>query len=233
MVICLIIMGIGAALCAYYGYERIVKKSNLSIPLKGAVSFVFVILGIYSFFVSSKSGFGIIVVLGLISGLLGDVFLALRRHIKDKSDLFLTCGFASFGIGHVFYLTAIILKYFSSSKILYFIIPFVLACLLSVAFALFGGKLGLDYGQFKTVVAIYGILLMSVMLTCISMCIMTGFTETHIIIMGIGAVLFAASDMVLSKKYFGGQPDSGPLTVANIATYFSGQFLIAFSLYFI
>ena len=233
MVICFVLMGIGAALCIFYGYERIVKKSNLSIALKGVVSFVFVILGIYSHFMSSKAGFGILIVLGLISGLLGDVFLALRRHIKDKSDLFLTCGFASFGIGHVFYLSAIILKYFSSSKILYFILPFVLACLLAVAFALLGGKLGLEYGQFKTAIAVYGTLLMTAMFLCISMCIMTNFTETHLIIMMIGLVLFAASDMVLSKKYFGGQPDSGPLTVTNIATYFSGQFLIAFSLYFI
>ena len=47
------------------------------------------------------------------------------------------------------------------------------------------------------------------------------------------SLLFAASDMFLLKKYFGGDPDNIGLTIANVTTYFSAQFLIAFSLYFI
>ena len=116
---------------------------------------------------------------------------------------------------------------------MYIVIPFVLAVLLSVANVLLEKPMKLHYGKMKPIAFVYGILLFSALLLSLSLCICWGWQERMLVFMFIGAVLFTASDLVLSGTYFGVGRDRSVDIVLNYITYYPAQFIIALSLLFL
>jgi len=90
----------------------------------------------------------------------------------------------------------------------------------------------LHFGKMKPIAFAYGILLFSTLFLSLSLCIFWGWQERALAFMFIGAVLFTASDLVLSGTYFGVGRDRPVDIILNYVTYYPAQFLIALSLLF-
>ena len=232
--IILIAMGI---LCGFF-FERnkLKNKTAYMIIFKMLTSSLFVLLGIYSWFCSNNKLLGLFVLPALVFGLLGDTFLALKKHFREHYNTFLYFGFIAFGFGHLMYLISLVLTFYDDSKIiniLYIIIPIVVSFLIALVFILLEKKLKLSFGSFKPSVFAYMGLLLSFVFVSMSLLIMTKFQNTTLILISVGSILFAISDAILSYTYFGKNHNRPIDHITNALTYFSAQYVIAFSLFFI
>lgn len=197
------------------------KKENsfYSLLFKLLSSLIFLSAGLYySLTSTSDSKYAIIIVLGLLFGLIGDVFLV---YINNKKCFFY--GILSFLIGHLLYIYAFITK--TDFKIYDLFILIVLLIVAVIMFKLFDLKLG----KFKIPVYTYTFIIALMQTKAIS------FTYNNYHISNIwpillGSVIFLISDIILSyitfKKY------SIILTSFNLLFYYFGQLLIAYSLFY-
>ncbi len=112
----------------------------------------------------------------------------------------------------------------------------ILCAAVNIALRLFGLKLG----KFTAPVIIYSLALMLMVVKAFYACtLMLGassdfgfFKFAAVLCLGLGAVLFAASDIVLATDFFSGGKDIKKKT-ANMILYYSGQMLLASSLMWI
>lgn len=171
----------------------------------------------------------------------GDVFL----HVYPKlGSVFVNyaLGGLSFLAGHVL----LVISFFrlctsyrpdspalSASEI---IAAIILCAAVNIALRLFGLKLG----KFTVPVIIYSLALMLMVVKAVSACVlMLGsptdfgvFRFAAVAALSLGAILFAASDIVLATDFFSGGKDIKKKT-ANMILYYSGQMLLATSLLWI
>ena len=61
---------------------------------------------------------------------------------------------------------------------------------------------------------------------------MSGFANTGLLMMFIGGVLFAVSDLILNLTYFAEGHEQPFDLISNSVTYYAAQFIIAFSILF-
>ncbi len=172
------------------------------------------------------------VIMGLVMGMLGDIWLDLKNVFLDATDFFTFSGFISFGIGHIFFILGMILEFYKKGHALAIIIPIVLSIIVSIVNICLEKVMNLRYGSFKGAVVIYGALLFTTVLMALSLSILNGFSEPSLLWIFAGGVLFAASDLILSGIYFGNRQGKPIHTVMNLLTYYLGQYLIALSLLF-
>jgi hypothetical protein len=66
----------------------------------------------------------------------------------------------------------------------------------------------------------------------LSLCILYEFKNTFLIVFFVGGVLFAISDGILSRTYFGKNPQTIELILSSVF-YYLAQFIICFSLFFL
>lgn len=199
-------------------YFRTIENKLFSLIFKGTTSLIFLITGLYYFInFTSDNTFGTLIIIGLIFGLIGDLFLV---YINDKKCFVL--GLSSFFIGHIFYVIAFLLK----TEIVYydfFIIGFILIFALS-----FFKFYKLEFKQLKVPVYAYTFII-SIMQTK-ALSIVFSFELAIMFPILIGSILFVMSDMILAyttfKKY------THFLSALNLITYYFGQLLIAYSLFF-
>ena len=125
------------------------------------------------------------------------------------------------------------IEFLGSASFLYALIPLVASLILGTGNAFIGRFMKLDYKDMKLIVAIYGVLLFSTPLSALSLCILTGFNVTTLVMMFVGGILFAISDLVLSKTYFSEGHEKPLDFILNYFTYYPAQFLIALSLVFL
>ncbi len=112
----------------------------------------------------------------------------------------------------------------------------ILCAAVNISLRLFGLKLG----KFTVPVIIYSLALMLMVVKALSACVlMLGaatdfgiFRLAAVSSLGLGAVLFASSDIVLATDFFSGGKDMKKKT-ANMILYYSGQMLLAASLMWI
>ena len=222
---------------ALYVREKIKAYSLRAVLIKSVVSMLFIAVGIYGLYVSSAntSGnpIGALVVMGLVCGLLGDIWLDLKYVFPEHDLLFTYAGFASFGIGHVLYISGMLTRFYPPGGFAHVLIPFVLAIAMSAANAALEKPMRLDYGRMKPVVIAYGVLLFSTLLVSGSLALSYGWQEPALNLLFAGAVLFTASDLVLSGTYFGTGHERPIDFVLNYFTYYPAQFLIATALLFV
>ena len=236
MVYPLLLLCGAAALCIYIR-EKIRAYSVKAVLLKSLVSALFIAVGIYGAWHSASMGNAAplcpFVLLGLVFGLLGDIWLDLKYVFPEKDEVFTYAGFCVFGIGHVFYILGLLLSFRPEGHPLYIVLPLLLAVMLSIGNALMEKPMKLHYGKLKTTVAAYGALLFSTLLLSGSLALARGWREVPLNLFFAGAVLFAVSDLILSGTYFGVGKER-PIDLAlNYVTYYAGQFLIASSLVFL
>ena len=154
-----------------------------------------------------------------------------RQDAAAQSDLYTYAGFVSFAIGHIFFLTALLKYYRNGAGAAGIILPFVIAAAAGIAVGMGGKLLKVDYGKFKGITMAYGALLISSALVSLSLTISGGFKTPATILFFIGAVLFLASDLILSGTYFGTGKDRPADIISNHIFYYAAQFLIAASVF--
>lgn len=175
--------------------------------------------------------YGSLIIFGGTLGLCGDIMLDLKGIYKKDESKYLYGGFIFFLIGHVFYAAAII--YQSEMYKKWWIILICLGvCILFSLGNLASAKITkVHFGAYRTIVFLYTIFLAMTMALGIAAAIYTGFKKRYIVL-AIGAVLFALSDVILSGTFFGRGKDRPIHYFTNHLTYYAGQYLIAASIIF-
>lgn len=218
-------------ICLFF---RIKKGGIIGMISKTFSSLFFVLSGISVSF-SSSSNFDIkyIIIIGLLFGMLGDIFLGLKGVYKSNFKEWLFSGFISFMIGHVFYITAVIL--ISDINLKFIVISIILAVTLGISAMIMEKPLNLNYGIYKKTAFIYASFLSCNLSTSLISCIYTGFKNKMLISFFIGSAFFLISDSILSKTYFGIKCNTvrPAWMISNNLTYYIAQYFIVLSILFI
>ena len=227
----------GAVLLFVYIREKIKSYSVKAVILKSLVSALFVTVGVYGTWLAAAKGNDSLlcpfVVLGLLLGLLGDIWLDLKYVFPEKDGPFTYAGFCVFGVGHILFISGMLMSYYPAGKPTTVILPILLALVLSVGNAFMEKPMKLHYGKFKPIVLAYGVILFAMVLISGSLALSYGWKELPLNLLFIGGVFFAISDLILSGTYFGAGKER-PIDLAlNYITYYSAQFLIASALVFL
>ena len=139
MVYWILIVCAAIALVAYVR-EKVKAYSLKAVLIKSVVSVLFIAVGVYGLHVSAASGganpIGVLVVMGLVCGLLGDIWLDLKYVFPEQDLVFTYAGFAVFGIGHVLYIAGMLVRFYPPGGMLHVLVPIVLGIVLSVVNAL-------------------------------------------------------------------------------------------------
>ena len=232
MAVSIILIALGAIFTTIFIYGKLTNYSWRTTMFKTIDSLLFLSLGIYLFFYKGQPNIGIFIVLGLTFGLLGDVALAFKRIAKDKDKFFTLLGMTFFIIGHIFYTTGLFVNYYVPGNVIHIIIPLVAALLIALSIVFIELKLKFKLGGFKYFGIVYFTALFSVSMSCLSLNILNHFQSTFLILMLVGAIVFASSDILLTRTYFKENCPKGFLISTSI-TYYLAQFLIAFTLFFL
>ena len=227
----------GTVLLFLYIWEKIKAYSVKAVLLKSVVSMLFIMVGVYGTWLSASKGSASplcpFVVLGLVCGLLGDIWLDLKYVFPEKDEPFTYAGFCVFGVGHILYIIGMLLTYYPSGKPMTVFVPILLALVLSIGNAVLEKPMKLSYGKFKSVVIAYGVILFAMVLISGSFALYYGWEKTSLNLIFVGGVSFAISDLILSGTYFGTGKERPIDLTLNYITYYTGQFLIASALVFI
>ena len=170
---------------------------------------------------------------GLVMGLLGDVWLALKHFSKESKETYTTAGVLCFGFAHVFYMIGMIAFYGDFNRLFFVLWPFGLGMFLGAVVGNCGNRVGLRFGHFKKPVTVYGTLVGSMALLAGSLAFMYGFSEPTLNLMFIGGFCFLISDLILAGSYFGHGKNKAHYVITNHLFYFGALVLIAMSVYFI
>ena len=232
MAVSIILIALGAIFTTIFIYGKLTNYSWRTTMFKTIDSLLFLSLGIYLFFYKGQPNIGIFIILGLTFGLLGDVALAFKRIAKDKDKFFTLLGMTFFIIGHIFYTTGLFVNYYVPGNVIHIIIPLVVAVLIALSIVFIELKLKFKLGGFKYFGIVYFTALFSVSMSCLSLNILHQFQSTFLVLMLVGALIFASSDILLTRTYFKENCPKGFLISTSI-TYYLAQFLIAFTLFFL
>lgn len=202
---------------------------------KGLTSFLFIFLyafGVYHLLLDSLNEINesmiILIVaigLGLVMGLIGDLFLEVQYfHPKNKIKQ-IKYGMIVFALGHLFYLVGI-------TELVVFNIFSLLIGLIMTLITYIGAKLlKLEFGKLK----IYSYGYSFVIFTMVGQSIFQTLelnASTFSLIFMIGAIFFGISDLLLAPIYFKKESNKY-FVIANLGTYYLGQVLIALSIYYL
>lgn len=211
-----------AVLCAALaGIFLMQEKKGRYVPaviLKGLASLCFVAIGVLS---SPGTLTAKRIVIGLILGCIADVLLNLRMVFKKVGQPIFLVGILVFLAGHVLYLAAVLPL--AKNPLICFISAAVLTALLMIwIFKRITAKMA-----FK----IFGVVYIGaiVLLNCVAVSNLITRPCAFTAVFATGAVLFLVSDVVLILNTFGKEFKQS-LRNTNIALYYAGQLLIAFSL---
>lgn len=233
MIGCFIIVGLGLIMLVWYLISKCQKYDLKELFIKLGLSFLFVILALFATYSSGKFElFNLLVIFGLVFGLCGDVLLDLKYIDLDRSLGYSYAGFIVFGIGHILYMAALILKYYHGN-VLFIVLPIVLDIILSIVTILMEKPLKLEYGKLKKISFCYALCLFGTCSFTLFLAIQNGFQILSLNMFLIGAILFAISDLVLSGTYFGKGKERPIDFILNYVTYYGAQFVIAFLLLFL
>lgn len=207
---------------------------------KGFASFMFIAIALYSafhFMTTPASGISLaifefkyarlilLVILGLVSGLIGDLFLEVQYFHDQKRIFTIKNGMIIFLIGHLLYIVGMI--NFTKFNIVALIIGLVMTVVVYL-----GGKLmDLKMGKLEIMTYIYTFVIFTMVGFSVLQAIDLSFNLYSLSFM-IGAILFGISDLLLAPIYFKNET-SNLFVVSNLATYYLGQLLIALSIFFL
>jgi uncharacterized membrane protein YhhN len=188
--------------------------------LKLALSVVFCAVGLIGATLNDFSLYAVFILLGLMASLAGDYFLIyLESDIKKY-----TTGILCFGMTHLFFLISMLIAGG-------FFLPnlFVSIIIYGLLFN-FANKKKIDFGEAKYPLYAYSLLIVLMTVKALSMMYFSPYDMESRLFMALGATLFISSDIfLLIYEYMGGKYK---FRVLNSTAYFTGQLLIAASLFY-
>lgn len=209
------------------------KKRNISgLFVKSLVSVFYLITAAVAVFtVPENYSYGLFILIGGVFGLMGDVFLDQKYLHLENKDEYLYMGFASFGLGHLFYIYALWKS--ASLELSDIWLPIATAILIPIVNLILPKLFGQDFGKFKGIATLYAVVLSFTVGSAIMAYMRTGFVG-HLLF-AVAGVSFLASDLELSAMYFTVTKDKNTPArfIINIVTYYLAQYLIALSPAFI
>ena len=233
MVACIVLLVLGAISLALFLVEKVRKYSIKETVIKGVTSALFIALAVVANIHNGFEDFGVFVIIGLSFGLMGDVFLDLK-YVDLKHTKFHTfAGFICFAIGHIAYIFGIVLTLPYPNLWYSYVLPLAFGLLCGVLILILEKPLKFNYGDYKVISVIYGVLLFTTVGTTFYLCLVHKFAEMSYNMLFIGACLFAVSDLILCGTYFGEDRERPVDIISNSVTYYAAQYLIALSLYFL
>ena len=234
MTVCIVLLVLGALALVLYVREKLRAYTLRAVFWKSAVSAIFCATAVAAWQTAGGTQvLGAFTVLGLLFGLMGDIWLDLKYVYPAQDRPFTYAGFLVFGIGHILYMAGLILQFSRPGAAGHVIVPIVLGVVLGVGNAFLEKPMKLRYGDMKPIVIAYGALLFSMVLLAGSLALLHGWREPCLNLFFIGGVLFALSDLVLSGTYFGENHEKPVDIILNYIFYYGGQFTIAMSLLFL
>ena len=204
-------------------------RMKLATVLKGLASLMFVSLGIYCFVKSGQDG-TLLIVLGLIFGMIGDVFLNLRNLCEGKkSNQIFAVGILAFLIGHFLYIAFLYRAIILSGRAAIFIpLAIVLTAVLAfVSIPPLIKRITPPSEGLKKFGYVY--LCIVIAMFCASLSRLCSFYSTNSLVFMLGALLFVVSDFIMIYFSFGKKIK--PLRAINLLAYYFGQILIALCIF--
>lgn len=214
--------------------SKVTNYSFKTIIFKAIASLWFVALGLVLFFM--KEGhflFKLFIVLGLFFGFLGDVLLGFKYITTKTKNIWILAGMFAFALGHISYIIALFIEYYVPGNVLFIVLPFITAGLLSTIYMFISKKVGISFGKMLPFGLFYLFCLTSMLSTAFYMTLLHGFTIVTAIMFLSGAVCFATSDSMLTGAYFKAGKRSKPYNAIYSVFYYLAQFTIAFALFFL
>jgi len=221
---------LGAIALTLFLIARDRKGSVKALLYKTLTSFLFVAVAFASFMVNPGTGvaeFAMLIMMGLICGLIGDILLDLKIMYKESSSLYQHGGMVAFLVGHLFYLAALII-YFGFNWM-----PVLIALALAIIIAgVSKFILKFNFAEHTINTYAYSFILSYMMTQACYAAITQGFTACTVLLAA-GSILFLLSDLVLVMTYYDNK-DSRPFIAVNHVLYYAAEFTIALSiLYFV
>lgn len=233
MVVCIVLLVLGAISLSLFLIDKVRKYSIRETIIKGITSALFIALAVVSNIHNGFEDFGIFAIIGLSFGLVGDILLDLK-YVDLKHTRFHTfAGFIAFAIGHICYISGIVLTLPYPNVWQSYLLPFAFGVLCGALVLILEKPLGYKYGEYKIISFIYAIFLFTTVGTTFYLTLVHQFAQTTYNMLFIAAVLFAISDLILCGTYFGEGKERPVDIVSNGITYYAAQYLIAFSLFFL
>ena len=107
-----VILGIGAILVTFFLIDKIHKYSVRETLIKASASVMFISLAVYHNFLKGFTPFGSLVIVALVLGLLGDVWLDLKYVFPEEDKAFTYAGFVCFGLGHIAFMSGMFIEFY-------------------------------------------------------------------------------------------------------------------------
>ena len=227
--ITIILLILGAVALAMYIPEKIRGYTVKATIMKSVVSVFFIAVAISAGSLAPLAQF---IIMGLVFGLMGDIWLDLKYVYPAQDDPYTYAGFLSFAIGHILYIIGLVQHFYPGGKPLWILLPILLAVLVSAGNLMLEKTMKLHFGKMKWIVFGYGAILFSTVAISGSLALYHGWKVPTLNLFFAGGILFALSDLVLSGTYFGGKERPVDI-ILNYLTYYPAQFLIALSLLFL
>ncbi|HSV88484.1 MAG TPA: lysoplasmalogenase family protein, partial [Bacteroidales bacterium] len=190
--------GIGVIATIVFLLVRVKRGGVKGIIAKTVASLFFVATASAAIIESGNVLFGILVIMGLVFGLVGDIFLDLKVVYSNDSDQWLFAGMSSFTSGHILYLAAtyFVMPLPGENFVSFMVIPALIALAFAIAILLIAPFLKLHYGKFTIPTFLYAFLLSFWVFVTGSVAITAGYTALWIMLFA-GATLFIISDLIL------------------------------------
>lgn len=224
-----LVLFLGAIALTLFLIARDRNGSPEALLLKTITSFLFIVVAFASFLVNSipeVTTFFMLIMMGLICGLIGDIVLDLKIMYKESSSLYQHGGMAAFFVGHTFYLAALLI-YFGFSwmaAVAALILAIIIVCVSKFI-------LKFNFAQHSIDTYAYSFALSYMMTQACYAAITQGYT-TSTVLLAAGAILFLLSDLVLVMTYYDNK-DSKPFIVVNHTLYYGAQYSIALSILYL
>jgi len=222
-----ILLGFAIIMAVIYITVELTQKPLISLYVKALASLSFIILGTYRLLndVNNIPEFIGWILLGLASGMIGDIVLALRPlRPKEEDKLIIVFGIISFSMGHLFYLTALLMmSTFSWISLVVGLIAFTLVIVMSDIM-----KFDMKAARIPSYVYAFLIFFM------VGQSVMAGSQlnfQTSSVLFLLGAILFGVSDLILAPIYYTDKTSKLMITL-NLLAYYGAQILIASSIAF-
>lgn len=217
--------------CIFFCCFRIKGASVMTLALKTISSLFFILCGIFAINTVGSSLDNLLIIVGLVLGLIGDIILDLKVMYKEQSDQFFVFGTCSFMLGHFFYFASVLiynLNFLASHTLVNILASIGVGVLVTIVILLSAKKLKMDFGKMKLLVALYSFVLTFMVAFSVSIAIFIPIFW----IFASGMIVFLLSDLVLSMQYFGGRTQKVWIYINHIL-YYLAQILLAISILYL